>query len=235
MFACGPDALLSHYSAAWLWGIARISPVPFHVTGPVPRQRRLPIHIHHSRCLAGQDRTDREEIPVTALPRTALDMAATVKLGWLRSMLESSEDQGLFDLRAFEELIDRTCGHHGWGRLRRAIALHAPVVPWTRSEFERSFCAAAIEAGLPRPSMNFVESGYELDAYWPDARFAVELDAYGTHGSRSSFERDRLRQEDLKLSGIEMTRVTDVRFAREPDEVLDRIRRLLAQRGVVVL
>ena len=52
---------------------------------------------------------------MTALPRTALDMAATVKLGWLRSMLESSEDQGLFDLRAFEELIDRTCGHHGWG------------------------------------------------------------------------------------------------------------------------
>lgn len=234
VLACGPGALLSHYSAAWMWGIAKVPAAPFHVTGPVARRRRLPIRIHRSRCLTDRDRAHREGVPVTALPRTVLDMAALVEFGWLQRMLERSEEMDLFDLGAFEELIDRTRGHHGWGRMRRAIAFHNPVVPWTRSEFERHFCAAVLKAGLPRPSMNYFESGFELDAYWPEARFAVELDAYATHGSRTAFERDRLRQEDLKLHGIEMTRVTDVRFAREPGSVLDRIRRLLSQRGVVV-
>lgn len=234
VLACGPDAVLSHYSAAWLWGIAKVPAAPFHVTGPVSRRPRLPIRIHRSRCLTARDRVLREGIPLTALPRTVLDMAALVEFGWLQRMLESSEEKDLFDLGAFEELIDRTRGHHGWGRMRRAIAFHNPVVPWTRSGFERRFFEAVLGAGLPRPSMNYFESGFELDAYWPDVRFAVELDAYATHGSRAAFERDRLRQEDLKLHGIEMTRVTDVRFAREPDAVLNRIRRLLIHRGVAV-
>lgn len=64
--------------------------------------------------------------------------------------------------------------------------------------------------------------------YWPEQRFAVELDSYATHGTHGAFERDRLRQEDLLLLGIGMTRVTDVRFAREPQAVLTRVARLLA-------
>ena len=65
--------------------------------------------------------------------------------------------------------------------------------------------------------MNFNVAGYELDAYWEPERFAVELDVYETHGSRAAFERDRLRQEDLKLIGVEMIRVTGPRLEREPE------------------
>jgi hypothetical protein len=32
--------------------------------------------------------------------------------------------------------------------------------------------------------------GHEIDAYWADHRFGVELDVFGTHGSRLSFEED---------------------------------------------
>ena len=60
--------------------------------------------------------------------------------------------------------------------------------------------------------MNFNVLGYELDAYWEPERFAVELDVYETHGSHAAFERDRLRQEDLKLKGVEMIRVTGPRL-----------------------
>ncbi|HET6997472.1 MAG TPA: hypothetical protein VFI03_02695 [Solirubrobacterales bacterium] len=146
-------------------------------------------------------------------------------------MLERSEELKLFDLGAVEALLDRTRGHHGWGPLRRAIALYQPV-PFTRSGFERLFFEAVLRAGLPRPATNFVEAGFELDVYWPEYRFAVELDVYATHGTHGAFERDRLRQEDLKLAGVEMTRVTDVRFHREPDAVLARIGRLLDERGL---
>jgi hypothetical protein len=44
------------------------------------------------------------------------------------------------------------------------------------------------------------------------------------------FEEDRLRQENLKLAGIEMTRITGVRMDREPRAVMNRLRRLLTQR-----
>jgi very-short-patch-repair endonuclease len=66
--------------------------------------------------------------------------------------------------------------------------------------------------------------------YWPKERFAVELDGYEHHRTRAAFERDRIRQEDLKLAGIEMTRVTAARLSREPKTVATRLRRLLAQR-----
>ncbi|HXR31464.1 MAG TPA: hypothetical protein VN752_10040 [Solirubrobacterales bacterium] len=78
--------------------------------------------------------------------------------------------------------------------------------------------------------MNFVEGEYELDAYWEQERFVVELDVYETHGSPAAFERDRLRQEDLKLYGIEMTRVTGSRLDREPRRVMERVGALLQQR-----
>ncbi len=78
--------------------------------------------------------------------------------------------------------------------------------------------------------MNFFIEGYELDAYWRAERFAVELDTYDYHGSRTLFETDRKRQEDLKLSGIEMVRITGIRMEKEPRSVTKRLRRLLVQR-----
>jgi very-short-patch-repair endonuclease len=85
-------------------------------------------------------------------------------------------------------------------------------------------------AGLPAPAMNYNVAGFELDAYWERKRFAVELDVYETHGSHAAFERDRLRQEDLLLLGVEMTRVTGPRLAREPKRVMERVATLLARR-----
>jgi hypothetical protein len=199
------------------------------VTTPIPRKARAGLRIHRSRAFAQDDRALPDGIPTTAVPRTLLDLAAAVRFSSLQRMLERSEELKLFDLGPVETMLERTQGHHGWGRLRQAIALYEPA-PFTRSEFERRFVAAVVQAGLPRPATNFVEAGFELDVYWPEYRFAVELDVYATHGTHGAFERDRLRQEDLKLAGIEMTRVTDVRFSREPRAVLGRVSRLLDDR-----
>jgi len=158
-----------------------------------------------------------------------LDLAATVRFDWLEKMVERSEELGLFDLRPVEELLARTAGHNGHKRLRRAIALYKPS-SFTRSGLEKRFLGLVLEAGLPQPRTNYVEQGFELDCYWPEERFAVELDVFETHGTRAAFERDRKRQEDLLLAGIEMTRVTGPRLEREPDAVLRRVARLLEQR-----
>jgi len=229
VLACGPDALLSHRSAAWLWGLWRYGPDPLAVTGPQPRKPRLPIQLHRSAILTDADRALERNIPVTAVPRTLLDCAVEFRHSHLQRMLERSEELKLFDLEPIEDLLDRSGRHKGRGPLRRAIALYQPV-PFTRSEFEVLFFEAVMAAGLPRPATNFVEAGFELDVYWPEHRFAVELDTYATHGTKAAFERDHLRDEDLMLAGIEMIRVTDVRFHREPEAVLKRVATLLGRR-----
>jgi hypothetical protein len=180
--------------------------------------------------IAADDRALREGIPVTSLPRTLLDLAATVRFEWLEKMIERSEDLELFDLRAVEDLLYRTVGHHGHGRLRKAIALYKPS-SFTRSRLEKRFLELCLGVGLPQPRTNFVARGFELDCYWPEFRFAVELDVFETHGTRAAFERDRKRQEDLLLHGIAMTRVTGPRVEGEPQEVIRRVARLLEQRG----
>lgn len=229
VLASGPKALLSHASAAWLWGISPRSPVRFEVTAPIMRRSRPPIVLHRARYLADDDRELVEGIPVTALPRTLLDEAAAIRFEYLRRMLERAEELRLFDLRAVEALLARSQGHPGAGPLRRALALYRPP-PFTRSGLERRFLELLERAGLPRPVTGFNEAGYELDVYWPQERFGVELDTFETHGSREAFERDRLRREDLKLAGVEMINVTDHRLNKEPRQVLERVARLLAQR-----
>lgn len=229
VLSCGPQALLSHHSAAWLWGLANWSPIPLSVTVAGPRAARSSIRLRRARGLVAEDRDEIDVIPVTAVPRTALDLAATLRNRQLLRLLERAEELRLFDLRHFDDLLARSHGHPGAGRLRRVLDSYRPP-PFTRSDTERRLLELVIAAGLPRPVTGFVEAGYELDFYWPDARFAVELDTYETHGSRQAFERDRLRQENLKLEGVEMTRITGLRLDREPKQVVERIARLLAQR-----
>ncbi len=157
-------------------------------------------------------------------------VVATDRFDWLEKMVERAEELELFDLRAVEEMLARTVGHHGHGRLRKAIALYKPS-SFTRSGLEKRWLELVLEAGLPQPHMNYAEHGFELDCYWPEYRFAVELDLFETHGTRAAFERDRERQEELLLAGITMTRVTGPRLEREPDEVVRRVARLLERAG----
>jgi len=199
------------------------------VTTPVSRKARPPIVIHRARGLIAADRGFEAGIPVTALPRTLLDFAIVARGYQLDRGIERAEELGLFDLREIQALLDRTIGHPGHGRLVRAVELYREPA-FSRSGLERRFLALVRRAGLPRPATGFNVAGHELDVYWARERFAVELDVFETHGTRAAFERDRLRQEDLMLEGVEMVRVTGKRLEREPRQVIERVARLLEQR-----
>jgi hypothetical protein len=229
VLARGPDALLSHGSAAWLWGITRYGPKPLVVSAPASRRSRPPIELHRARGLIDEDRALEVGIPVTSVPRTLLDYATTVRFSILQRGIERAEELRLFDLRKVDAMLARTAGHPGQGPLRRALELYREPV-FTRSNLERRFLELVEQAGLPRPSTGFNVAGHELDMFWPEERFAVELDTFGTHGDPGSFESDRLRQEDLMLVDVGMTRVTDRRLAREPRQVIARVAGLLEKR-----
>jgi hypothetical protein len=186
------------------------------------------MRVHSAKALTADDRQTSEGIPVTSVARTLLDFAA-VDPTYLGIALDRCESRGILDLIEIDSLVVRSSGFRGVARLRDALQIFRTPA-FTRSGLERRFLALVKSAGLPRPAMNIFVEGYELDAYWEDARFAVELDTYDYHGGHTAFENDRIRQEDLKLAGIEMTRVTGTRLTREPAAVIQRLHRLLKQR-----
>lgn len=228
VLSCGDGALLSHRSAAWLWGLAPRFHAPIEATAASPRQTRTRIRVHSAEALTPDDRALSEGVPVTAVPRTLLDFAA-VDPWFLPRALDRAERYGLLDLIAIDALVSRSRGFRGVARLREALDVYR-ISGFTRSGLERRFLELVHDAGLPRPSTNLFVAGYELDAYWPAERFAVELDTYDYHGGHAAFEADRLRQENLKMAGIEMTRITGTRIDREPQSVAHRLRKLLSQR-----
>ncbi len=223
-------AVASHFSAGWLWGLLRNRPSGrFHVTTPNRRHQKAEFVMHHAE-LTDEDRDLVDGIPVTSLARAQLDLAAGQSRERVEARLKRSEEAQTLDVRALEAVLDRCGNHLGRGTLRAALDIYQPDPTVTRSSIERSFRALAKRAGLPPPSMNYVVEGYEIDAYWPAERFAVELDLFETHGTRASFESDRVRQEELMLAGIEMIRVTGPRLKREPAVVIERVRTLLERR-----
>ena len=71
VLACGPDAALSHESAAALWRIVPRWPAQTHVTAPSDR-RRPGIHIHRS---THPETTTHYGIRVTTPLQTLVDLA----------------------------------------------------------------------------------------------------------------------------------------------------------------
>jgi very-short-patch-repair endonuclease len=228
VMACRPNAFLSHGSAAWLWGLLR-RPGPIHVTSTTRRHRKDTLRVHHA-ALNEEDRAASEGIPVTSVARTLLDMAATLPPRRLDGLLERAEELRLLDIRAVESVLSRAATHPGLLSLRRAARLYRPEPRFTRSGMERCFLDLVRDSGLPLPATNCFVAGFEIDAYWERERFAVELDTYEFHGSPAAFERDRLRQEDLALAGIEMIRVTGHRLDTEPQRVVERLAKHLERR-----
>jgi len=227
--ACGPNALLSHSSAAWLWGLTSTLPFPVEVSLPRRGHSRPGIHVHHALSLVAGDRASEDGIRVTAIPRTFLDLAATCSKRQLDSAVERAKRLDRLDLAAVDTVLVRRRGAPGAKQLRDALVLYRDPA-FSRSRAELLFLDLVKKAELPRPALNTFVAGHEIDAYWEAERFAVEVDGWETHRSRKAFEDDPVRQEDLKLAHIDSIRFTARRIEREPRVVAERLRRLLEAR-----
>jgi hypothetical protein len=232
VLACGPDAVLSHQSAAALLELRRTSSGGVHVTAP-GRSRRGPraITLHRVRVLHPDDVMVRDRIPVTSVPRTLLDLAEVLPPRGLVRAIEEAERRRLFDLGAVDALARRSPGRHGLRPLLAALEQVGDDPPHANSDFERDFPAFCLEHGLPVPELNATVAGFVVDALWRDRMLVIELDGYSFHRSRSAFEADRERDAALQLAGYRVVRITWRRLSRDPAGVARTIRALLA-RGV---
>jgi very-short-patch-repair endonuclease len=208
VYACGAGALLSHRSAGVIHGLVRSSVPMIDVTVPHARTARDGISLHRSRALAPADRTRVDQIPVTSVARTLVDLADVLTDERLAKAIHRAEILRVFDLRAIEEALARVPGRKGRHRLHRVLAAYQPEPHFLRSRAERRLKALCKERGLPLPQFNVDVAGYEVDAYWPDARLALEFDGAETHLTRHAFHADRRRDRVLATAGIQTARVT---------------------------
>jgi very-short-patch-repair endonuclease len=224
----GEGAVVSHRSAADLWGFAldsgRIVDVLTTARGRTPWPA---VRLHKTRDLPPQDVTRRNGIPVTSVHRTLVDLSAVLDARRLERAVHEAEVLRLLDVAATTEVLERSRGRRGTGRLRELIRTEAPP---TRTELERLFLTLCRSARLPRPEVNVIVHGYEVDFLWRDARLIAETDGRAVHDTAKAFERDRKRDIELTKQGFTVVRFTWRHVKAEPKAVAADLAELLRLR-----
>jgi very-short-patch-repair endonuclease len=227
--ACGPGAVLSHWSAAELWRLleARHGVIDVSVLGH--RRGVEGIRTHRLRELVPCERTRRHAIPVTSVPRTLFDLAAVATTRQLQRATNEAERGGWLNRRAVEELCVRHRGRKGIKEFQAVTAAVCPSTHRTRSDLEVDFLALCVRHRLPAPEVNARIEGFEVDMHWPGTRLIVELDGYEYHRTGAAFEADRRRDAHLQTKGYTVIRVTGAWLNADPDGVAATIRHLLSR------
>jgi very-short-patch-repair endonuclease len=215
--ACGPDAVLSHFSAAALWGLLKWDGRFPEVTAPKPR-RHPGIKTHRS---SNVERTYRKGIPVTPVLRVLIDLAGS-RLSdlYLRRAVNEALAQRLIKPH---EII--TTHHRGAKRLRRLLAEAAP----TRNEYEDA--VNALLKGLPRAEINQRLGGYVPDFCWPEHKVILEADSKQFHEHILARARDRAKDAALEADGWLVIRITWHQLVTEPLAVRKRVEAAVTARA----
>jgi hypothetical protein len=234
VLACGPDALLSHRSAAALWGLRESARTNIDVTSPRRAGRsRDGLDVHRADTLLPQDATNVDGIPCTTVARTLLDLAEVVNRRQVERACDQADLERLLDATALDAVLTRAHGRRGSPVLRSILDEHAIGQTVTRSEMEERFLTLCDRAGLPRPEVNvwiaLPHGGHaQADFLWREHRLIVETDGRAAHGTRRAFEHDRRRDQRLVLAGWRVIRVTWRQLTREPEELARILQALLA-------
>jgi very-short-patch-repair endonuclease len=234
VLACGPGAVLSHRSAAALWGLRENRRASIDVTAP-NRRGRIPdgIDAHRDGSVTLADRTEVHGIPCTTVARTLLDLAAVIPVWELKKAISEAEVLRVLDHAAVRRLIRRSRGRRGVARLRMLLDDIHPLTRRTRSEMERLFLDMCVRARLSQPEVNvsLVIDGacVKPDFLWRDAGLIVEADSRRYHDTDSAFQHDRRREQRLLLAGWRVARCTWEQVEREPRRLAETISALLAQ------
>lgn len=235
VLAVGEDALLSHGSAAHLWGLLPLTPPErIHVLSPGPRVRLDGVMVHRTRHLPADHRARHQGIPVTSVQRTLCDVSCQLDRGSLRSALTGAVRASLVSADEVARCLDEMGRIRGARVLRDLISELSPQEARAKSELESLFVRLTTAAGLPTPELNHaVVDAYGkrrlIDAAYVNHGVAVELDGRRWHGLSSDRDDDLRRQNALVLVGWRwFLRFTWAHLKREPDRVVDEVRSVLA-------
>lgn len=234
VLGCGSGAVLSHGSAAALWGVERERRGTIEVSIPVSTPRRHGrVLVYRRPNLRSVEVVVRNGVPVTSLVRTLIDIASQLDRGDLKRAVNEADRLGLIDPEALLDALTLHPGKPGVGRLRELLSERAFRL--TDSELERRFLHLVSEAGLPIPLTRQRLNGFRVDFVWPDLKLVVETDGLRYHRTPSQQAKDRLRDQAHLAAGFTPLRFTHAQIRFEAGyvrftllAVVNRLRRLAA-------
>ena len=225
VLACGDDAVLSHRCAAVLHNLGLRTRATIDVSAPRSRGARRPgIRAHTAATLTPEDTTTIDNIPVTTLARTLLDVAEDATRREVERAIDRAEQQRLLDMALIDDVLGRAHGRRGATLLQSVLQEHRLGSTLTRNDLEEAFLTICRHAGLPPDHANawipFPQgSGAEADFLWDARRLIVEVDGRDVHTTRRAFESDRRRDQRLATLGYRVVRFTWRQVVFAPHEV----------------
>jgi very-short-patch-repair endonuclease len=223
VLACGEDAVLSHRSAAALWGIGAEKADEIDVSvRRRTRLRRSGIRVHSRSALSNDALARRDGIPVTGVVQTLIDIACELSpLAIERAVNEADK----LDLVNPEALRAALRDHEGESGVRplRAI-LDARTFRLSDSNLEILFRAIAAEARLSSPLTKQMVNGFEVDFFFPDLGLVVETDGLRYHRTPSAQARDARRDRTHTLAGMTPLRFTHYEIKYEAPKVIQALK-----------
>jgi very-short-patch-repair endonuclease len=224
----GGRGVLSHRTAASVWELMEArEPLEITTIGSEIRSRRG-LTVHRMGSLSRTDVRGCRKLPVTSPARTLLDLAGVLDIHELEAAYAFALRRELTSPTDIAKAIARAPQSRGVANLRE-LTRYGATPTLTRSEYERRFLRLIRAADLPRPLVNAMAEGHEVDYLWPAHKLAVEFDGFGFHGDRRAFERDRLRDQRLTAAGYRVMRVTARQLDLTPEAVIARLATALSR------
>lgn len=225
--AAGTDARASFRAAAALWGLPGFDRDGLELT--VGRRRvRLPEVIVHDTTFDGpHHRALVGPIPVTSVARTLCDLTAIESVSVIARAGDDAIRRKLVTVRAWSRVAREL---HGRGRRKatvtRALVDERLIAPDRGDSSPELRIAQMLErAGLPRPALQHrVRVGprtARLDLAYPELMIGIEYDSWEFQHTRSVFDADRARGNELEVRGWCVLRFTSASSDREIVETVE--------------
>lgn len=241
--AAGTDAIVSHRSAAALYGLDGFDQQRIvHLSVPLGRRptKQQDVHLHRCSDFDLIDPEVRQNILVTDPARLVLDLYASERNPVVaRRGLFSARKKKLVTWAALEECLDQHARHgrRGIARLRADLELYGRVGS-PETSFEDAIRELLMGAGLPEPELQHwvtTPGGrYRIDVAYPEFRVGVEGKSRAHHLTDDAFEADPIRDANLAIAGWIIIHVTWAQLRNDPAGVIRRVRRALLSRGAVL-
>jgi hypothetical protein len=229
------DSVITHHTAARLWGAVPPDSSAIHIT--VPHKNRQKVDgIRPHRVVTMPASTTKRGLPVTSPERTFLDLGHHCDLVELVVLGDS-----LVRAKATtpEKLVAAAAawkGRHGRLLQQAASLVRAKV----DSPMESRLRLLIVLAGLPEPVVNFdvLDEGgrvrYRIDLSFPQQRLGIEFDGRHHIEREEQWESDLVRREDLEAEDWKFVVVVSSQVYGDPAKVLTRVRTAMASRGIAV-
>jgi very-short-patch-repair endonuclease len=170
-------------------------------------------------------------IPVTTVPRTIFDLAATTPVDNVEFALREAEYLRLYDALSLWDLLERYPGRRGARTVRACLARRSEHEGRARSPLEEVFVPFLRRHRLPLPRLNtwleLAGRRAQVDCLWESRRVIVELDGFAGHGTRTAFREDRARDRRLRVAGYDVVRIAWGQLEDEPEEIAADLRMVL--------